>query len=202
MLPDPGRGSARQRKLAKMSEWDYFYIVITTFRFLMKILPIHTFPDEVLKTRAEEVTDIDGGLQEFIDGMGATMYSAPGLGLAANQVGDLRRVIVFDVSQKEGHRDLQVIINPCITAREGDLIHNEGCLSVLDYSAEVRRSAKVCVTGVDRHGKPVTLEAEGLKAVVLQHEIDHLDGILFIDRISRLKRGLYVRRLKKQAADR
>jgi peptide deformylase len=168
----------------------------------MKIRKIHTFPDTVLKTRAEEVTDINGDLQSLIDDMGATMYGAPGLGLAANQVGDLRRVIVFDVSHKEGPRDLQVIINPCITACEGELFHNEGCLSVLDYAAEVRRSSRVCVTGVDRHGKPVTLEAEGLKAVVVQHEIDHLDGVLFIDRISRLKRGLYLRRLKKQAAER
>jgi len=167
----------------------------------MKIIPIHTFPDPVLKTRAEEVTDINGDLQQLIDDMGATMYGAPGLGLAANQVGDLRRVIVFDVSAKEGPRDLQVIINPCITACEGEIVHNEGCLSVLDFSAEVRRSSRVCVTGVDRDGKPITLEAEGLKAVVLQHEIDHLDGILFIDRISRLKRGLYVRRLKKQQAE-
>jgi peptide deformylase len=168
----------------------------------MKIRKIHTFPDTVLKTRAEEVTDINGDLQSLIDDMGATMYGAPGLGLAANQVGDLRRVIVFDVSHKEGPRDLQVIVNPCITACEGELFHNEGCLSVLDYAAEVRRSSRVCVTGVDRHGKPVTLEAEGLKAVVVQHEIDHLDGVLFIDRISRLKRGLYLRRLKKQAAER
>jgi len=167
----------------------------------MKIIPIHTFPDQVLKTRAEEVTDINGDLQQLIDDMGATMYGAPGLGLAANQVGDLRRVIVFDVSAKEGPRDLQVIINPCITECEGEVVHNEGCLSVLDFSAEVRRSARVCVTGVDREGKPITVEAEGLKAVVLQHEIDHLDGILFIDRISRLKRGLYVRRLKKQQAE-
>jgi peptide deformylase len=166
----------------------------------MKIRPICTFPDPVLKTRAEEVTDINGDLQQLIDDMGATMYGAPGLGLAANQVGVLRRVIVFDVSSKEGPRDLQVIINPCITECEGELIHNEGCLSVLDYSADVRRSSRICVTGVDRHGKPVSLEAEGLKAVVLQHEIDHLNGILFIDRISSLKRGLYVRRLKKQAA--
>jgi peptide deformylase len=168
----------------------------------MKIRPICTFPDQVLKTRAEDVTAINGDLQHLIDDMGATMYGAPGLGLAANQVGDLRRVIVFDVSPKEGPRDLQVIINPCITECEGELVHNEGCLSVLDYSAEVRRNSRVCVTGVDRHGKPITVEAEGLKAVVLQHEIDHLDGILFIDRISSLKRGLYVRRLKKQAADR
>ena len=168
----------------------------------MKIRRIRTYPDAVLKARAEEVTDINGDLQLLIDDMGATMYGAPGLGLAANQVGELRRIIVFDVSPKEGPRDLQVIINPCITACEGELLHNEGCLSVLDYSAEVRRNSRVCVSGVDRHGKPITVEAEGLKAVVLQHEIDHLDGILFIDRISRLKRGLYLRRLKKQAESR
>ena len=168
----------------------------------MKIRQIRTFPDPVLKSRAEEVTDINGDLQLLIDDMGATMYGAPGLGLAANQVGDLLRVIVFDVSPKEGPRDLQVIVNPCSTACEGEFLHNEGCLSVLDYSAEVRRSSRVCVSGVDRHGNPVTVEAEGLKAVVLQHEIDHLDGILFIDRISRLKRGLYLRRLKKQAENR
>jgi peptide deformylase len=168
----------------------------------MKMKKIRTFPDPVLKARAEEVTDINGELQQLIDDMGTTMYGAPGLGLAANQVGDLRRVIVFDVSQKEGPQDLQVLINPCITACEGELLHNEGCLSVLDYSAEVRRHARVCVSGVDRHGKPITVEAEGLKAVVLQHEIDHLEGVLFIDRISRLKRGLFLRRLKKQAADR
>jgi|UniRef100_A0A7V6A6G9 peptide deformylase len=168
----------------------------------MKIRPICTFPDQVLKTRAEEVTDINGDLQTLIDDMGATMYAAPGLGLAANQVGDLRRVIVFDVSSKEGPRDLQVIVNPCITECEGELVHNEGCLSVLDFSADVRRHSRVYVTGVDRHGKPIEVEAEGLKAVVLQHEIDHLNGILFIDRISSLKRGLYLRKLKKQAAAR
>lgn len=166
------------------------------------ILPIRRFPDPILKTKAAEVTDINGELQTLIDDMAATMYAAPGLGLAANQVGELRRVIVFDVSAKEGPRDLQVIINPCITACEGELVHNEGCLSVPDFSAEVRRHARICVSGLDRHGRPLTLEAEGLKAVVLQHEIDHLDGILFIDRISRLKRGLYLRRLKKQAAGR
>jgi len=168
----------------------------------MKIRQIHTFPDQVLKTRAKEVTNINGDLQALIDDMGVTMYKAPGLGLAANQVGELHRIIVFDVSPQDGPRDLQVLINPCITACEGELLHNEGCLSVLDYSAEVRRNSRVCVTGVDRHGEPVTVEAEGLKAVVLQHEIDHLDGILFIDRISRLKRGLYLRRLKKQAENR
>jgi peptide deformylase len=168
----------------------------------MPILPIRKFPDPVLATRAGEVTEINGDLQALIDDMAATMYQAPGLGLAANQVGDLRRVIVFDVSQKEGQRLLEVVINPCITACEGKQIYNEGCLSVPELTAEVQRHAKVCVTGLDRHGKPITLEAEGLKAVVLQHEIDHLDGVLFIDHLSRLKRSLYLRRLKKQAAER
>ncbi len=165
----------------------------------MAVLPIRLFPDPVLHTQAQEVTDIDGALQKFIDDMADTMYKAPGLGLAANQVGDLHRVIVFDVAQREGKPELMVILNPRITAADGEIIHNEGCLSVRDFSAEVRRSARVCVEGLDRHGKPLTLTAEGLMAVVLQHEIDHLNGLLFLDRLSRLKRSLYLRRLKKRA---
>jgi peptide deformylase len=153
-----------------------------------------------LRTRAQEITDINGELQQLIDDMAATMYHAPGLGLAANQVGDLRRVIVFDVAQREGSPELQVILNPVLAAGEGQIIHHEGCLSVKDCSEDVKRFAKVCITGLDREGRPLCLEAEGLMAVVLQHEIDHLEGKLFIDRISRLKRGLYLRRLKKQAA--
>ncbi len=166
----------------------------------MAILPIRLYPDPVLLTEAEEVKDINGELQRLIDDMAATMYHAPGLGLAANQVGELRRVIVFDVSQKEGKPELQVLINPVITHGEGEIVHNEGCLSVRDFSAEVRRFAKVHVKGYDRNGKPVEFDAEGLKAVVLQHEIDHLNGKLFLDRISRLKRGIYLRKLRKQAA--
>jgi peptide deformylase len=167
----------------------------------MSVLPIRLFPDPVLSIQAQEVGDINGALQKFIDDMAETMYKAPGLGLAANQVGDLRRVIVFDVAQREGTPELQVILNPRITAGEGEIIHNEGCLSVCDFSAEVRRHARVCVTGLDREGKPLEITAEGLMAVVLQHEIDHLNGLLFLDRLSRLKRGLYVRRLRKRAED-
>jgi peptide deformylase len=153
-----------------------------------------------LKNRAEEITEINGGLQSLIDDMAETMYQAPGLGLAANQVGVLSRVIVLDVEQREGKPHLQVLLNPCITQGEGEIIHNEGCLSVCDFSVELRRFAKVLVTGLDREGKPLEVEAEGLLAIVLQHEIDHLNGLLIIDRISRLKRGLYLRKLKKQAA--
>jgi peptide deformylase len=169
----------------------------------MAVLPIRKLPDPVLRERAREIREVNAELQQLIDDMAETMYAAPGLGLAANQVGVLHRLIVFDVSQRDGgHRDLQVLINPCITAREGDILHEEGCLSVADFSAEVRRHARVTVKGLDRDGKPVELTGDGLLAVVMQHEMDHLDGILFIDHISRLKRGLYLRRLKKQVAAR
>jgi peptide deformylase len=167
----------------------------------MAILPIRKLPDQILREKAQEVTEINGELQRLIDDMAETMYAAPGLGLAASQVGVLHRLIVFDVSHREGGpRDLQVILNPCITAGEGEFIREEGCLSVADFSAEVKRHARIKVKGLDREGKPLKITGEGLLAVVIQHEVDHLDGILFIDRISRLKRGLYLRRLKKQAA--
>ncbi len=169
----------------------------------MAVIPIRKLPDPILRERAKEITEINGDLQRLIDDMAETMYAAPGLGLAANQVGVLQRLIVFDVSHKDGGpRDLQVVLNPCITAAEGQVVREEGCLSVADFSAEVRRHAQVTIKGLDRQGKPLEITGEGLLAVVLQHEVDHLDGILFIDRISRLKRGLYLRRLKKQAAAR
>ena len=169
----------------------------------MAVLPIYKLPASVLRQEAREITEINGNLQRLINDMGETMYTAPGLGLAANQVGELQRLIVFDVAHKEGRpRKLQVVLNPCISAGEGEIIHEEGCLSVADFCADVRRHAKVLVKGLDREGKPVEITGEGLLAVVLQHEIDHLNGILFIDHISRLKRGLYLRRLKKQEAAR
>lgn len=168
----------------------------------MAILPIRVLPDPVLRAAAREITEINGDLQTLIDDMAETMYAAPGVGLAANQVGVLRRLIVYDFSHKEGPRNLRVVLNPCIARAAGEFVYEEGCLSVPDYAAEVRRHAQVTVTGLDREGKPVQIDAEGFHAVVLQHEIDHLDGVLFIDRISRLKRGLYLRRLKKEAEGR
>lgn len=167
----------------------------------MAVLPIKKLPDGVLREHAREITEINEELQRLIDDMAETMYAAPGLGLAANQVGVLHRLIVFDVAHRDGGaRDLKVLINPCITKAEGEYVHDEGCLSVADFSAQVRRHARVTVKGLDREGKSISITGEGLLAVVLQHEVDHLDGILFIDRISRLKRGIYLRRLKKQAA--
>jgi peptide deformylase len=169
----------------------------------MAVLPIRKLPDQVLRQPAREITEINAELQRLIDDMGETMYAAPGLGLAANQVGRLDRLIVFDVAYRDGGaRDLKVILNPCITQAEGETRREEGCLSVADFSAEVRRHGRVMVQGLDREGKPISVSGEGLLAVVLQHEVDHLDGILFIDRISRLKRSLYLRRLKKQAVAR
>ncbi len=124
----------------------------------MAILPIRKLPDAVLRQPAREINEINGELQGLIDDMAETMYAAPGLGLAANQVGTLHRLIVFDVAHREGGaRDLKVVLNPCITPRKGEIIHEEGCLSVADFSAEVRRHARVSVKGLDREGKPVKL---------------------------------------------
>ncbi len=160
-------------------------------------MKIYTYPNPVLSTKAEPVENIDEDIQRLVDGMAESMYAAPGIGLAANQVGNLKRVIVYDIHSKDEGRNLSVLINPEIILAEGDIVHEEACLSVIDYSAEVTRKVNVKVRGVDRHGKPVDIEAEGLLAVCLQHEIDHLNGLLFIDHISSLKRALYKKRLKK-----
>jgi peptide deformylase len=163
----------------------------------MAIKRILTYPDTVLRERAEPVTDIDGKIQDLIDDMVDTMYHAPGIGLASNQVGEPCRVIICDTSSKDEPNNLVILVNPEIVEADGLIIDEEGCLSVIDCRADVKRAARVTVKGVDREGNPVTLEKEGLEAVVLQHEIDHLNGVLFIDRISTLKRELYKRKLKK-----
>ncbi len=159
---------------------------------------IHTYPDPVLRAHAEEVEDIDEEILRLIDNLINTMYSAPGIGLAANQVGSLKQVIAFDrFPEKEGQNPC-VLINPEIILTEGETTRDEGCLSVIDYSADVVRSAQVKVRGVDRDGKPLDIEAEGLLARCLQHEVDHLNGILYIDHISSLKRAIYKKKLKKK----
>jgi len=126
------------------------------------------------------------------------MYEAPGVGLAAIQVGHDKSLLIYDVAPRDEKRDLQVLINPRIVSSEGTMIsEDEGCLSVPDFRSDVKRASQILVEGIDREGKPLRLEAEGLLAVVLQHEIDHLNGTLFIDRISSLKRQMYKRRVKK-----
>lgn len=155
------------------------------------------YPDPRLKQSGAAVENINGDLVQLVDDMVLTMYDAPGVGLAAVQVGVPQRVIVIDVNHEEPGKHLLKLVNPVITAREGEIIWEEGCLSVVDYTAEVKRSAKVEVKAWTPDEKEVALQAEDLLAVALQHELDHLDGRLFIDRISRLKRELYTRRVKK-----
>jgi len=166
----------------------------------MMILDILKFPDPFLRDPAEPVEDIDESVQQLIEDMAATMYEAPGVGLAATQIGDKRSIFVYDRSPSEAQREYGVVINPKIVSSEGQLVsENEGCLSVPDFRSDVKRASAVVVEGIDRKGKPVRLETEGFLAVVMQHEIDHLNGTLFIDRISALKRELYKRRMKKRS---
>jgi len=164
---------------------------------MSETLKIYTYPDPVLRTPTEEVVDIDEETQKLIDQMAETMYAAPGIGLAANQVGVAKSIVVYDLTPKDKGRNLSVLINPEIVSSEGRIVFDEACLSVIDFSAEVARSAMVKVRGFDRHGRPVDIEAEGLLAICLQHEIDHLKGKLFIDYVSSLKRALYKKKLKK-----
>jgi peptide deformylase len=165
----------------------------------MSLLQIKTFPDSFLKEKTKPVENIDGHLQTLIDNMAETMYHAPGIGLAAIQVGVDQSLLVYDIAPKDENRALHVLINPKIISAEGEIVsEGEGCLSVPDYRCDVKRFAHILVEGVDREGKPVHIDAEGLLAIMLQHEIDHLNGKLFIDRISALKRQLYSRRVHKQ----
>lgn len=165
----------------------------------MSLLDIIKYPDEFLLKPTKPVENIDGNLQQFIDNMGETMYLSSGIGLAAIQVGKSRSFIVYDVEQQDNGRKLQVLINPRIIEMEGQIIsENEGCLSVPEYRSDVKRAERILVEGFDREGKPKRFEADGLLGIVLQHEIDHLEGKLFIDRISLLKRELYKKRIKKK----
>ena len=165
----------------------------------MKIYDIVTYPDKFLSKPTEAVKNIDGETQAVIDNMAATMYAAPGIGLAAIQVGIGQSILVYDIEPRDEGRLLNVLINPKIITAEGEILsENEGCLSVPDFRADVQRFASVLVEGFDREGKPLRMEAHDMLAIVLQHEIDHLNGTLFIDRISSLKRQLYKRRVKKQ----
>ena len=163
----------------------------------MALLEILKYPDPRLSKVARPVSNVTNATFQLISDMLETMYAAPGVGLAATQVGVLQRIVVLDVDHENPRTNVYKLVNPVITQSEGQLVWEEGCLSVVDFTAEVRRAEHVQVVALDEHGKERTIEAEGLLAVALQHEIDHLDGKLFIDRISRLKRDLYTRRRKK-----
>ena len=161
----------------------------------MSVLEILTYPDPFLKQPARPVDPVDERVQQIIEDMAETMYEAPGVGLAATQTGIDAAIIIFDPEADAEKRDFQVLINPGITEVQGKVVsENEGCLSVPDFRSDVPRFDRVTVEGLDRNGNPVTIEASGLLSTILQHEIDHLNGILFIDRISALKRQLYKRK--------
>jgi peptide deformylase len=167
----------------------------------MALLEIRKYPDAVLTTVASSVKNITGETAKLVGDLLETMYAAPGVGLAAPQVGISERVIVLDVDHENPRKQVLKLINPVITLMDGEVIWEEGCLSVVDFTAEVKRAAQVEVIGFDENQKEIKIQAEGLLAVALQHEIDHLDGKLFIDRVSRLKRDLYRRRRKKMLRD-
>jgi len=165
----------------------------------MAILPILTYPDKRLRQVSQPVGEIDDKIRKLAADMAETMYDAPGVGLAAPQVGETIRLVLVDVAAREdeGSRDLQVFINPEILEAEGEQVGEEGCLSVREYSAPVSRAMKIKVRAMNLDGETVEFEAEEFFARVLQHELDHLDGKLFIDRISPLRRAMYKKKLKK-----
>ncbi len=160
---------------------------------------ILTYPNPELKKRSAPVTIITDAVRELARDMAETMYDAPGVGLAAPQIGIHQRIIVIDVSGHDEPRDLIIAINPVIVHSEGESYEEEGCLSVPNYAANVHRHARVIVRGLDLDGNEKTWQAEGLLAVAFQHEIDHLDGVLFVDHLSPLKRDLFQRKARKAA---
>lgn len=163
----------------------------------MAIRTILTFPDPILRQKAKKVTRFDEDLKKLAADMGETMFDAPGIGLAANQIGVLLQIVVVDVSMPGDGKKFISLVNPVISEGEGSVIDEEGCLSVIDYTSTVKRFRKIKVTAQDLEGKPMEFSAEDRFARVIQHEVDHLLGKLFIDHISSLKRTLYKKRLKK-----
>lgn len=169
----------------------------------MTIKPIILLPDPVLRQKSQAVERFDDELGAFARDMLETMYDAPGIGLAAIQVGVPRRLLVVDVAGKEEEPAPQIFINPEIVARsDAPGVYEEGCLSIPDYYAEVERPASVTIRYQDLAGESRQVEADGLLATCLQHEIDHLDGVLFIDHISKLKRDMVIRKFTKLARQR
>lgn len=164
----------------------------------MAVLKICTYPDPILREQAEPVEVIDDDIQKLIDDMAETMYCAPGIGLAANQVGRPLRLIVIDLQKEDCDNGLIALINPELVNASGEASIEEGCLSVPEFFASVKRAEEVVVSGLNREGKKIEISAGGLLAIVLQHEMDHLDGKLFIDRINPVIRDIFKRKWKKK----
>jgi peptide deformylase len=166
----------------------------------MALRPVLQFPDKRLRGVAKPIDAVTDEIRSLAAEMLEVMYDEPGIGLAAPQLGEPLRLIVVDTdwTEEEAERNPLVLINPELHDPEGGIVWNEGCLSVPDFQAEVERAERIRLTATDLEGRSLEIRAEGLQAVCFQHEVDHLDGVLFIDRISRLKRNLYVQRRKKQ----
>lgn len=170
----------------------------------MSILKILQYPDPILREKCKPVSSIDKRIQKILSDMAETMYEAPGIGLAASQIGIKERLIVVDVGTDDEEKRtgrLYKIVNPEIVEKKGKTEYEEGCLSLPGVKDIVKRSAEVSIKGLDENGKEISLDADGLLAICLQHEIDHLNGILFIDHLSRLKREIIKSKLLKSSKD-
>jgi peptide deformylase len=167
----------------------------------MAVRPILTYPDPRLREPAKPVETIDDEVRQLVEDMAETMYDAPGCGLAANQIGVDKRIFVIDIADEDEPSDLRVFINPEITDKTGSQSWQEGCLSFPGVSEEVKRAATVHVKALDEHGNAFELEATGLLAVAVQHENDHLDGVLMVDKFSALKRRMIGKRVAKAVAE-
>ena len=163
----------------------------------MALLDILKFPDKRLRTKAIPVDEVTDGIREFLDDMLETMYAAPGIGLAATQVNVHQQIVVIDISEEKNQP--YCFINPVITHSDGEEVCEEGCLSVPEYYAEVKRAEKVTVEALNKDGEKFVLEADGLLAVCVQHELDHLKGKLFVDYLSPLKQKRLKKKLEKKA---
>jgi peptide deformylase len=160
-------------------------------------LPILTYPNPILAHSAEPVGQCTPDLSDLAQHMLETMYAKEGIGLAAPQVGVSSRLIVLDVTGPDKRDDPRILVNPVIVSASGQTESNEGCLSVINFRCKVQRSECIRLQALDINGQPIEFDADGMLAICLQHEIDHLNGVLFIDRVSRLKRSLYEQKLKK-----
>jgi len=167
----------------------------------MALRRIVTYGTPVLRQRTKEVANLNGGLQELIDDMVETMYAAPGVGLAANQVGSPHRLFVANPADDHDPSKLLVVINPEVVESDGEIANEEGCLSIPEFREEVRRARRILLRGLDRDGRPIEVEGQDLLARIFQHEMDHLNGLFFVDRLSPAKRDILVRKLKKTFLD-
>jgi peptide deformylase len=163
----------------------------------MALRRIVTYGTPVLRQRTTDVANLNGELQQLIDDMVETMYAAPGVGLAANQVGSTHRLFVANPADDRDPSKLLVVINPEIVESDGEFAHDEGCLSIPEFREEVRRARRIVLRGLDREGRPLEVEGHDLLARIFQHEMDHLNGLFFVDRLSPAKRDILVRKLKK-----